>query len=129
MKYIKKIDPRGAFQEIYKCENLNDKWKQISICSINPGQTRGSHFHKETLEKYIVIEGKMFVETFHVERNNSYSKIELSNENDFLDNEIDLMPMVHHTVYSEQGCKFLVLSSKVFDFNSTDTYTVTEKSL
>jgi len=122
MKYPKHTDDRGYFQELHKAGDLSDHWKQIAICSIAPGATRGAHYHKVTYEKYIVIEGDMTVKTYHMKQDNSEVVFQLSNENPRLDNEIMLLPWVHHTVTSEKGCKFIILASKMFDPKDPDTY-------
>lgn len=122
MKYSKHTDSRGSFQELHKAGDLSKHWEQISICSLNPGQTRGGHYHLKTWEKYIVIEGKMTVATFILDQDNSDRLVELSNEDDLLDNEIVLVPKVHHTVMSEKGCKFIILASKMFDPKNPDTF-------
>ena len=40
-------DERGIFSEIFKTQNQG----QVSIFSINPGKTRGGHFHHSKKRK------------------------------------------------------------------------------
>lgn len=48
-------DKRGKFCEILK----SNKNGQISFLTINPGFTRGGHYHNTKTEKFIVIKGKV----------------------------------------------------------------------
>ena len=111
-------DERGIFQELHKADIDNFSPQQVSIITISPGQTRGGHYHKELIEKFILLDGfvKVTLETI--------SKIPYID--DFMMfkkfDQFQVNPFVKHTFYSEYGATVLILSSKVFDFNNPDTY-------
>ena len=71
---------------------------------------------------------KVFMFNIHYKKNNEVVElsneevVELSNEVGELNNEIIIMPEIYHTVSSEEGCKFLIFTSNIFDPDNPDTY-------
>ena len=61
MVFEKHIDSRGSFQELFrdKYSPTGFEVKQISQCTINPGETRGGHYHRVMTEAFIVTSGRM----------------------------------------------------------------------
>jgi dTDP-4-dehydrorhamnose 3,5-epimerase-like enzyme len=108
-------DDRGIFQELYKANGTFDV-NQISTITINKNKTRGGHYHKETYEQFIILEGKTLftlenMATNKVERFVLYPR-----------DSIVVPPNYKHTLYAENYCKVLILCNKVFDPKNPDTY-------
>lgn len=122
MKHPKHEDHRGFFQELLKSSDPDGYMKpeQVSWFTINAGKTRGNHYHKTTIEKFILLEGECKITLTSVF--NPHNKLEFtleeSGESFFADT------YMIHTFYSEQGCKILVLSNKEFDLKNPDTYVI-----
>jgi dTDP-4-dehydrorhamnose 3,5-epimerase-like enzyme len=120
--FEKHIDQRGYFQELYKQSMSAHTFdiKQISVCSINPGETRGGHYHKKLNEGFIVIEGEMMVTLQHCNDPEDLEHWML------MEGQLMFMPQHYiHTVCSaipDQGCKFIVITDKEFDPDNPDTY-------
>ena len=96
------------------------KPEQVSWFTINPGKSRGNHYHKSTIEKFILLEGECKITiTSALDPNNSMEfTLEQSGESFFAET------YMIHTFYSETGCKILVLSNKEFDPDKPDTYVI-----
>jgi UDP-2-acetamido-2,6-beta-L-arabino-hexul-4-ose reductase len=48
------LDPRGVFAEVIKTPDCG----QFSYFTVNPGMTRGGHYHHSKTEKFLLIKGK-----------------------------------------------------------------------
>jgi quercetin dioxygenase-like cupin family protein len=116
MKYPKHEDVRGYFQEIARASDTLHAIRQVGIFSINPGQTRGDHYHRELFETFVVIEGECVV-TSSLGHSGSLTTKKLA-EGD----SIVFIPLVQHKFYSEKGCKILALANKEFDTKNPDVY-------
>lgn len=114
MNLTKSEDSRGKFSEIFKNHN-NLNIAQISLVTINAGQTRGGHFHRELIESFVIVEGEMRVTLDTV---SSTITANLNENNP----AISIQPYTKHTVYSENGCTFMILASKIFNPDEPDTY-------
>ncbi len=128
MNYKKHIDNRGYFQELARKSDMIFEPKQVSVCTINPGVTRGGHFHKETWEQFIIIEGHATVtfeypDGFTVHESISFDGTDMNIPHVTVRNFANITPEVKHSIFSASGCKFLILSSKEFDPQYPDTYT------
>jgi UDP-2-acetamido-2,6-beta-L-arabino-hexul-4-ose reductase len=119
----KHVDVRGEFQELVRASEIGFTPKQVSICTINPGQTRGGHYHKETLEGFVVIEGEMILSQKNANDLDDLSVVATTMNRD-INQECHNMPYEWHQVYSEKGCKFLVLLDREFNPENPDTYTL-----
>ena len=115
------VDNRGMFQELFKKSHGFEDFdiKQISFCTINPGETRGGHYHKVMNEVFIVVSGSMELRRKQVEKNKNLS-IQTMN---VYENQIALnKPYEWHEVYSKDGCEFIILLNCEFNSNDLDTY-------
>jgi dTDP-4-dehydrorhamnose 3,5-epimerase len=117
----KHVDERGFFQELLR-EDLEDfkdfAVKQVSWFSIEPGQERGGHYHKNQIEKFVVLEGTVTVRVEDVVLGKVFHHHHLSDGM-----LIEMTPYFKHTFMSEKGAKILVLTNRLFNPDDTDTYT------
>jgi UDP-2-acetamido-2,6-beta-L-arabino-hexul-4-ose reductase len=70
-------DPRGKFIEFIKTK----KSGQISVFSINVGNSRGEHYHHTKTEKFLIIQGKVKIYFRNIVTNQKYSIYINSNGN------------------------------------------------
>lgn len=112
----KHTDQRGYFQELVRISETNHSIAQVSRFSIEPGMSRGDHYHNYLYETFVVLKGKCSVETTY------YEKVEVT----ILDEgeSFTIAPGVNHYFYSESGCEMLVVASKEFNPEETDTYVI-----
>lgn len=54
VNFKKNVDQRGNFSELLKSKTHG----QVSYCTINPGETRGNHFHFTKVERFFALSGK-----------------------------------------------------------------------
>ena len=111
----KHTDARGFFQELYHFNT--DDWQpaQISWFSIEPGNTRGHHFHNKTQEMFIVLEGEVVYISGRVDSITDFRTL-MAGE------MVKTEPYDHHAFYSSRGAKILALSSRHFNVNDPDTF-------
>lgn len=125
MVFEKHIDSRGSFQELFrdKYSPTGFEVKQISQCTINPGETRGGHYHIDMSEGFIVISGRMIL-----------TQRESHHDTDAVDQVIEMSTYVNQIVYnrpgtwhevtSEKGCVFLIVQNREHDPKNLDTYEI-----
>ncbi len=124
MVFNKYVDERGIFQEIYKNSEMFEGFdpEQISFCTINPDFVRGRHYHKQMLEVFIVIEGEMEITQQWIENGVLLGDPDIftmtPDRNQMVVNE----PNQWHSVTSDNGCKFIIITDKEFDPDDPDTY-------
>ena len=122
MSFLEHLDERGSFAELVKVSECGENFtiKQVSLCKINPGFTRGKHWHKETTEMYIVLEGEMIYRWSLVQNDGNRSK--MLEKKITKGNSVFVNPLTYHEVFSQDGATFFILSNKEFDPQNTDTY-------
>lgn len=112
-------DRRGFFQELLRA-SYGDfghfDIKQINWFSINPGETRGAHFHKIQKEMFVILEGAADIT---MQRPTGLPN---TSHNFGSGNVMLVLPFEKHTFFSKNGCKILTLSDREFDANDPDTY-------
>lgn len=109
-------DVRGLFVELIK----NNEWepKQISYLTINPNFFRGHHYHKEGIEAFILLEGDCRLTTFNKE------ELKCGLETNLKQYELyTVLPGEEHTIFSKNGAKLIVLSSRGFNPEDPDVFT------
>lgn len=105
-----KVDNRGGLVEAFKLPNDG----QVFYVKINPGQTRGDHYHVRKTERFLVISG-----TAEMTINNT--TVSLDGDNPTL---ITVFPPNNHKIYSKDGCTVLVWVDEIFNEKDSDTYTI-----
>ncbi len=110
------IDKRGNFSELLKSKNVG----QISYCTINPGQTRGNHFHFTKVERFFALHGKGKI---------IYKNIITKKEKTYLfDGEkpmiFETIPGWSHKLVNTTKSKaiFVLWTNENFDIKKPDTY-------
>jgi dTDP-4-dehydrorhamnose 3,5-epimerase-like enzyme len=116
MNHPKHEDKRGYFQELFRVSECGHEVRQVSRFKINPGQTRGGHYHTSTYETFIVLDGECVVHVYDINQEFPFSQHLGEGEC------LTMQPFSHHTFYSKDGCVLLVASNKEFDPKSTDTF-------
>lgn len=114
---IKKFeDKRGMFSELLK----NKNYGQISMFSINPGETRGKHYHNIKNEKFIVLSGTII---FKMKSLND-GKLILKKINEKNIGEIISVPGWSHEIKNSGKQKAIILlwSNEIYDNKNPDTY-------
>jgi len=112
--YVFHKDDRGAFKGLVNF----GKWEEFNMVSSNEGTVRGNHYHKETVELFIILEGEIKVVTQKVidqKLDKNISEDVVKEGDVFL---IDLI--VNHTFYINKKSKWINLLSKRMDPHNPD---------
>lgn len=104
-------DQRGTLYEVFKTT-----MGQVFVITIEPGHTRGHHFHLRKIEKFVVASGS--AEISIREKGNVYTALVNADEPKC----VTIYPPLPHSIYSEDGCILVCWVSEVFDKDDPDTY-------
>lgn len=116
MNHPKHEDKRGYFQELFRVSECDHEVKQISRFRINPGQTRGGHYHSKLTETFIVLEGECVIHVYDINQELPFSQH--LQEGEYL----TMTPFSHHTFYSKDGCTLLIAANQEFNPKDMDTF-------
>ncbi|MBA7708785.1 hypothetical protein ES703_117689 [subsurface metagenome] len=112
--YVFHKDDRGTFKGLVNF----GKWEELNIVSSNEGTIRGNHYHKETVELFIILEGEIKVVTQKV-INQRLDKN--ASENIVKKGDIFLIdPMINHTFYINKKSRWMNLLSKRMNPHNPD---------
>jgi UDP-2-acetamido-2,6-beta-L-arabino-hexul-4-ose reductase len=108
-------DSRGAFAEVLRTPDCG----QMSVLVVNPGQTRGGHYHHTKVEKFIVVKGRA---RFRFRQVISGETAELLASGERLE-AIETIPGWTHDITSigEEEVVALLWASEAFDPARPDT--------
>ncbi len=109
-------DDRGGFSEFLKTKSSG----QISFFTINPGYTRGGHYHHTKNEKFLVIQGKATFRFRNIINDEIY---EYDVSSDLLE-VVETIPGWAHDISNQTDKKTIVLlwANEIFDSDKPDTY-------
>jgi len=116
-RYIKKYeDKRGMFSELLK----NKKSGQINVFSINPGETRGKHYHNIKNEKFIILSGSV---VFNMKCLNTKEKISKKMSANNISEIVSVPGWIHEIKNIGKKVAIILLwSNEIFDKKNPDTY-------
>lgn len=109
-----KIDNRGTLVEAFKLPSDG----QIFYVYLNPGETRGNHYHKRKTESFVVVSGVAEIQSKDRDSGN-VMKVELSSVSPM---SVTIPPNSTHNISSEDGAVFLVWCDEQLDESDPDTY-------
>lgn len=117
-RYFMHKDKRGTLEGLV---NFGE-WKEINLISSLAGVERGNHYHKETLELFIILEGKVNI----VLENVKDSKL-VGNKTKQIVSKGDVFliePLVNHTFYVVEEARWINVLSKKIDPKNPDIHHV-----
>jgi UDP-2-acetamido-2,6-beta-L-arabino-hexul-4-ose reductase len=104
----------GSFCEVFKTEG----WGQVSVLTIEPGATRGNHYHHTKCENFHLVAGTVALFEHDVRNDNEQASI-ISQGNSFWTRP----GWVHRIENTGSGtATFLIWANEVFDHKRPDTY-------
>ncbi len=116
ISFKKNEDKRGNFSELLKSK----KNGQVSFCTINPGETRGNHFHFTKVERFFALSGKGKI--IYKNINNKKEKIYAFDYKKPL--IFETIPGWSHKLVntSKSVAIFVLWTNEIFDIKKPDTY-------
>lgn len=124
-KLEKKKNLNGYLIEFLKGNELEEsqkKFAQIYIATIMPGTVRGNHYHKEKLEWFTILNGKVKVVIENIETKEKKELI-LDSSEEFL-HRIFLDVNTAHAFknISDSTVVLVAYTNKIYDPENPDTY-------
>ncbi|MDR1698113.1 MAG: NAD-dependent epimerase/dehydratase family protein [Erysipelotrichaceae bacterium] len=109
------LDERGSFTELIKSEHQ----MQVSLNVINPGFTKGNHYHHTKIEIFTCIDGEAEVTLKHLGNGDEFMIVLNS-----LHRTVFIPPGYLHQISNKQAQEFkmLIYSFSFFDPEHSDTY-------
>ena len=109
----------GSFQELAHKSDV--EFGQLSILTINPGSSRGDHYHKRKEEWFCCIKGECGLQKSNLKTGES-KLLYLSDKNREF---IKVEPYEIHTLLNNPGrsfCEVLIIISEEYDEGDPDTF-------
>lgn len=117
--YFEHNDERGTVRGLLN----SGVWKEINFISTEANCERGRHYHKETIECFIMLSGSVRV-TFHRPKFDNGWQVE---ERVFTEGDVfKIFPGVEHRFVTEDKCEWINLLSIPFDKSNPDFHTYSE---
>ncbi len=109
-------DERGNFVEILKTPDCG----QFSFLTVNPGITRGSHYHHSKTEKFLVVKGEALFKFRHITTDEFY-ELKTSGEKPVM---VETVPGWAHDITNVGNEEMIVVlwANEIFDREHSDTY-------
>lgn len=109
-------DVRGKFIEMLKTQDSG----QFSFFTVNPGFSRGEHYHNSKTEKFLVVKGEGIFK-FRNMTTNEICEIFINDGNHSI---IDSIPGWTHSIKNLGDSEMIVMlwANENFDFKNPDTY-------
>ena len=116
INYKKNEDKRGNFSELLRSNNNG----QVSYFSINPGETRGDHFHFTKVERFFPVSGKGTI----IYKNIQNHKVKKYNFNSKKPEIYETIPGWSHKLVNKEKTEaiFVLWTNEIFDKKNPDTY-------
>lgn len=106
-------DDRGSFIGLVN----SGTWKEINLITSDKNSIRGGHYHKNTIETFIILDGEIDVKVYLPNYPDEYEVYNVKAGDVFM-----IKPMVVHTFYVKSSAKWINLLSNKMDMNSPDIY-------
>lgn len=117
-RYFKYSDERGTFEGLV---NFGE-WREINLITSDSGVKRGDHYHKETIELFIILEGEIKVNLRMVKD----GKLIGNTKELFLKagDVFVIEPYVNHTFFVIKDGKWINVLSKTIDPKQPDIHRI-----
>lgn len=109
-------DPRGVFVEMLKTPDCG----QFSFFTVNPGITRGGHYHHTKTEKFLVIKGQARFRFRHLQTGQTH-ELETTGAKPEI---VETVPGWTHDITNTGSDEMVVMlwANEIFDRSKPDTY-------
>ena len=110
-------DERGSFIEFVKTKCSG----QLSYFSINPGMTRGGHYHHQKFERFTVVHGSVEFEFINISTNEAM-KIRVESSKPEIVHAIPGWQHYVSNLSTKNTAGVLVWANEIFDPGNPDTF-------
>jgi dTDP-4-dehydrorhamnose 3,5-epimerase-like enzyme len=122
-RYFTHSDDRGTLEGLVNFGT----WKEINMIDSDAGIERGNHYHKETGELFIVLDGEILVTVQKIENGEligDIEKVKVKKGDVFL-----IKPMLNHIFYILKKSRWINVLSKPIDDDDKDIHRVKNNTL
>jgi len=117
-RYFKYSDERGTFEGLV---NFGE-WREINLITSHSGVKRGDHYHKETIELFIILEGEIKVSLQMVKNGRLIDNTE---ESFVKTGDVFVIePYVNHIFFVMKDSKWINVLSKTIDPKQPDIHRI-----
>jgi UDP-2-acetamido-2,6-beta-L-arabino-hexul-4-ose reductase len=111
-----KRDNRGELVEFVKHHGFG----QILVTRTRPGMTRGNHYHRHKVEKFLVVEGETVIHLRRLGTSEIYSTV--VHGEDFVAVDIPIETVHSFENIGKTDLVMVIWANEVFDPKDSDTY-------
>ncbi|AGK53556.1 polysaccharide biosynthesis C-terminal domain-containing protein [Bacillus sp. 1NLA3E] len=114
-------DKRGSLKKILMKSQLkeNDQIEEAYLLYSEQGSVRGNHYHKKTLEYFVIVSGKAKVAMRNLDTG-TFEEIYISSSDNFI---LKVLPNVVHAFKNEEELPLIMLAISTKEYNKFDTDT------
>lgn len=114
-------DKRGSLKKIIMKSQLeeNEKIEEVYLLYSEKGSVRGNHYHKKTLEYFMVVSGKAKVALKNLDTG-TLEELYISAEDNVV---LKVPPQVVHAFKNEEVQQLIMLAISLKEYNKLDTDT------
>ncbi|MEH7108865.1 polysaccharide biosynthesis C-terminal domain-containing protein [Bacillus sp. JJ1764] len=114
-------DKRGSLKKILMKSQLkeNEKIEEVYLLYSEKGSVRGNHYHKKTLEYFVVVSGKAKVALKNLDTG-ILKELYISAEDNVV---LKVPPQVVHAFKNEEAQQLIMLAISSKEYNELDTDT------
>ncbi|MDF2903344.1 MAG: dTDP-4-dehydrorhamnose 3,5 epimerase [Bacillus sp. (in: firmicutes)] len=114
-------DKRGSLKKILMKSQLkeNDQIEEAYLLYSEQGSVRGNHYHKKTLEYFVIVSGKAKVAMRNLDTG-IFEEIYISSSDNFI---LKVPPNVVHAFKNEEELPLIMLAISTKEYNKFDTDT------
>ncbi|MGJ7913608.1 polysaccharide biosynthesis C-terminal domain-containing protein [Neobacillus sp. LXY-1] len=114
-------DKRGSLKKILMESQLkeNEKMEEVYLLYSEKGSVRGNHYHKKTLEYFVIVSGKAKVALKNLETG-TLKELYISAEDNVV---LKVTPQVVHAFKNEEAQQLIMLAISSKEYNELDTDT------
>lgn len=113
----------GSFQELARTNDV--RFGQLSILTVNPGCSRGNHYHTRKEEWFCCIHGRCLMTMENVKDGKQRKVVLVDTNREF----VKVEPYENHVVVNDglEVCELLIIISEEYDEGDPDTLRPDEK--
>jgi dTDP-4-dehydrorhamnose 3,5-epimerase len=114
-------DKRGSLKKIIMKSQLkeNEKIEEVYLLYSEKGSIRGNHYHKKTLEYFVVVSGKAKVALKNL-NTGTLEELYISAEDNVI---LKVPPLVVHAFKNEEAQPLIMIAISSKEYNKLDTDT------
>ncbi|NKD76841.1 cupin domain-containing protein [Haematospirillum sp. H1815] len=118
-RFFEHTDARGSISGLINVGN----WREMNLISSDIGAVRGRHYHKSTLECFVILSGRVHV-TFRRPVGGDIGDCTWEHASrDFIAGDVFIVkPMVEHTFHIQETAQWINLLSQPVDPQKPDFY-------